>query len=94
MLIYVYRLKNNLVHSLQLALSGVKRMAEASHKKPRTQREPRQHRVSIMLNDSEMRALQRYLDRYDVSNRSRLIREALMRTILQKFDKDSPTLFD
>lgn len=69
-------------------------MAEASHKKPRTQREPRQHRVSIMLNDSEMRALQRYLDRYDVSNRSRLIREALMRTILQKFDKDSPTLFD
>jgi len=69
-------------------------MAEVSHSKPRKKREARSHRVSIMLNDSEMRALQRYLDRYDVNNRSRLIREALMRTILEKFDKDSPTLFD
>jgi len=69
-------------------------MADASHSKPRKKREARNHRVSIMLNDSEMRTLQRYLDRYDVSNRSRLIREALMRTILEKFDKDSPTLFD
>ena len=69
-------------------------MAEASHKKTRVQREPRQHRVSIMLNDSEMRALQRYLDRYDVSNRSRLIREVLMRNIMQQFDRDNPTLFD
>ena len=47
-----------------------------------------------MLNDSEMRMLQRYLDRYDVSNRSRLIREALMRNILDRFYKDSTTLFD
>ena len=69
-------------------------MAEPSHNKPRRRREPRNHRVTIMLNDSEMRVLQRYLDRYDVSNRSRLIREALMRNILARFDKDSPTLFD
>ena len=69
-------------------------MAESSHNKPRRRREPRNHRVTVMLNDSEMRVLQRYLDRYDVSNRSRLIREALMRNILARFDKDSPTLFD
>ena len=69
-------------------------MAEPSHNKPRRRREPRNHRVTVMLNDSEMRVLQRYLDRYDVSNRSRLIREALMRNILARFDNDSPTLFD
>ena len=69
-------------------------MAEPSHNRPRRKREPRKHRVTIMLNDSEMRMLQRYLDRYDVSNRSRLIREALMRNILDRFYKDSPTLFD
>ena len=69
-------------------------MAEPSHNKPRRRREPRNHRVTVMLNDSEMRVLHRYLDRYDVSNRSRLIREALMRNILARFDKDSPTLFD
>ena len=69
-------------------------MAEPSHNKPRRRREPRNHRVTVMLNDSEMRVLQRYLDRYDVSDRSRLIREELMRNILDRFDKDSPTLFD
>lgn len=60
----------------------------------RKPREPRTNRISIMLNDSEMHALQRYLDRYGVHNRSRMVREALMRTILEQFDKDSPTLFD
>lgn len=69
-------------------------MAVPSHNKPRRKREPRTHRVTIMLNDSEMRVLQRYLDRYDVSNRSRLIREAVMQSILDKFEKDAPTLFD
>jgi hypothetical protein len=47
-----------------------------------------------MLNDSEMRALERYCNQYTVSNRSKLIRETLMRNILKRFDSDSPTLFD
>jgi hypothetical protein len=47
-----------------------------------------------MLNDSEMRALERYCNQYTISNRSKLIRETLMRNILKRFDTDSPTLFD
>ena len=54
----------------------------------------RSHRVSIMLNDSEMRALQRYCDKYTITNRSKLIRETLMHNILKRFDLDNPTLFD
>jgi metal-responsive CopG/Arc/MetJ family transcriptional regulator len=61
-----------------------------SHSKPA----PRKNRVSILLNDSEMRALERYCNQYTVKNRSRLIRETLMRNILKRFDNDSPTLFD
>ena len=57
-------------------------------------KEQRKNRVSIMLNDSELRALNRYCDQYTVKNRSRLIRETLMRAILKRFDKDNPTLFD
>ena len=60
------------------------------HSKPA----PRKNKVSILLNDSEMRALERYCDKYTVTNRSRLIRETLMRNILKRFDNDSPTLFD
>jgi metal-responsive CopG/Arc/MetJ family transcriptional regulator len=55
---------------------------------------PRKNRISILLNDSEMRALERYCEQYTVSNRSRLIRETLMRNILKRFDTDAPTLFD
>ena len=55
---------------------------------------PRTHKVSIMLNDSEMRALDKYCDKYTVKNRSKLIRQTLMQNILKRFDEDTPTLFD
>ena len=57
-------------------------------------KQTRNHRVSIMLNDSEMRALDRYCKRYTVTNRSKLIRQTLMQNILKRFDQDNPTLFD
>lgn len=60
----------------------------------RRERQRRSYKVSIMLNESEMRALKKYCDRYTVANRSRLIRETLMRNILQRFADDGPTLFD
>lgn len=55
---------------------------------------PREHKISILLNEKEQKALDRFCDKYGVSNRSRLIREVLMRTILQKIENDQPTLFD
>lgn len=54
----------------------------------------RTNRVTIVLNDSELRILERYCQRYTVTNRSRLIRETLMREVLKRLDMDSPTLFD
>ena len=55
---------------------------------------PRTHKVTILLNDQEQRTLDRFCERYEVANRSRLIRETLMRAILKKIDNDQPTLFD
>ena len=57
-------------------------------------KQPREHKISILLNESEQRALDRFCDKYGVSNRSRLIREVLMRAILRKIEDDQPTLFD
>ena len=54
-------------------------------KKFHSQPQPRKNRVSILLNDREMRALERYCNQYTVKNRSRLIRETLMRNILKRF---------
>ena len=74
-------------------------MKDKTNISPRSLNRPRQHearnnRVCIMLNDSEMRALNRYCDKYNVKNRSRFVRESLMRKVLKQFEKDTPTLFD
>ena len=55
---------------------------------------PREHKISILLNDSEQQILDRFCEKYGVKNRSRVIRESLMRAILKKLDSDQPTLFD
>jgi hypothetical protein len=54
----------------------------------------RTHQHVFMLNDDENRALNRYIIKYKVKNKSRFIRETLMISILRKFDEDHPTLFD
>ena len=55
---------------------------------------PRENGIAILLNESEQRALDRFCERYGITNRSKLVRETLMRAILQKIESDQPTLFD
>ena len=55
---------------------------------------PREHRSSILLNDKEQQTLDRFCEKYGISNRSRLIRETLIRAILKQLENDQPTLFD
>lgn len=54
----------------------------------------RKNRISFLLNDKEMDAVNRYVKRYRVQNKSRFYRETLIRAILKQFDEDAPTLFD
>ena len=61
---------------------------------PSHRRYPRTQRLSILLNEKEAELIERYCKRYGISNRSRLIRETLMRAILKQLDRDNPTLFD
>ncbi len=60
-------------------------------KKPTTSN--RTHAHTFLLNDDEEKALQRYIARYRVRNKSRFIREALITTIIRRFEEDYPTLF-
>lgn len=54
---------------------------------------PRTHRESFLLNDKEFEALNRYCARYRIASKSRFMREAVMRVILERFGEDQPTLF-
>lgn len=55
---------------------------------------PRTRRVSFLLNEEEKRVVDRYIEKYNVSNVSKFMREAVVRTALKQLDEDRPTLFD
>jgi hypothetical protein len=54
----------------------------------------RTNRHIFMLNDEENKALNRYIEKYKVRNKSKFIRETLMIAIIKKMEEDHPTLFD
>lgn len=54
----------------------------------------RTHRQLFTLNDEENRALNRYILKYKIKNKSKFIRETLILAIIRKFEEDHPTLFD
>jgi hypothetical protein len=54
----------------------------------------RENRLTLMLNNRELRALNLYCQRFRVTNRSAFMREAVMTAILKRFDSESPSLFE
>jgi hypothetical protein len=53
----------------------------------------RVHRIVFNLNSDEYRAVERYLDKYKISNKSRWYRETILCHILKILEEDYPTLF-
>ena len=54
----------------------------------------RDFRVSFSLNEKEYNALNRYLDKYKISNKTRWMRETILMHVLQKLEENHPTLFN
>jgi hypothetical protein len=54
----------------------------------------RSNRLSLMLNNREMRALGIYCDRFRIKNKSEFLRETIMKAILKRFEEEHPTLWE
>ncbi|TAL64960.1 MAG: hypothetical protein EPN88_10240 [Bacteroidetes bacterium] len=54
----------------------------------------RTNRLSLMLNNREMRALGIYCNRYRVKNKSEFLRETIIKAILRRFEEEHPTLWE
>jgi hypothetical protein len=54
----------------------------------------RTNRLSLMLNNREMRALSIYCNRFRVKNKSEFLRETIMKAILKRFEEEHPTLWE
>ena len=55
---------------------------------------PRTERLITFFSKEERQLVENYLAKYHITNRSRWIRETLVRTVLQNLEMDYPTLFD
>lgn len=60
---------------------------------PTSRPQPRTHKLQICFNDREITFIDNYCAKYRVENRSALLREAIISTLLKRLDQDGPTLF-
>ncbi len=54
----------------------------------------RNNKITLALNNRELRALNIYCNRYRVANKSRFLRETIMTAILKRFDEEHPSLWE
>ncbi|MCU4165784.1 hypothetical protein [Carboxylicivirga caseinilyticus] len=54
----------------------------------------RKHKATFLLNDKENQAIEIYCKKYKIGNKSKFMREAVMRIVMENFLEDYPTLFE
>ena len=64
------------------------------HSVYKEERLKRTNRLSVMLNNREMKALGIYCNRYRIRNKSEFLRETVMKYILKRFEEEHPTLWE
>ena len=70
-------------------------MAKKISQKPlKRKKSLRTHQQTFTLNDEENNALDRYIAKYNIKNKSKFIRETLMFAVIRRLEEDHPTLFD
>ena len=54
----------------------------------------RKNAKTFLLNNYEIQALEKYFKKYKITNKSKFMRESVMKVVLKKFSDDYPTLWD
>lgn len=55
---------------------------------------PRKKRIVCLVSDEELRIVDRYLEKYKITNKARWFRETILSNIRQQMESDYPTLFN
>lgn len=54
---------------------------------------PRKKRMVCLMSEEEVQIVDRYLEKYQISNKARWLRETILAFIHQNMEEDYPTLF-
>ncbi len=66
----------------------------ADNKGKRDEKLLRSSRTSLLFNQREKEAIDLYCQKYKIKNKSKFMRETILRQVLKRFDEDYPTLFE
>jgi hypothetical protein len=77
-----------------ILLQPIKSATSVRHSTYKEERLRRTNRLSIMLNDREMRAFAIYCSRFRIKNKSEFLRETIMKAILKRFEEEHPSLWE
>lgn len=80
-------LRKNIIFAKDMA-KGVRKRFKVSSSTPK-----RAQRMVCLMSVEEMRTVDSYLKKYQITNKSRWIRETVLTFIHKKLDEDYPTLF-
>ncbi|MDL2211004.1 hypothetical protein LJB79_00280 [Bacteroides sp. OttesenSCG-928-M17] len=58
-----------------------------------TEYSKRQARMTCLMSEEELRIVDRYLEKYKITNKSRWLRETILLFIHKNMEEDYPTLF-
>jgi hypothetical protein len=53
----------------------------------------RTHQITFYMNEKEILVFKKFIKKYNIKNKAKMIRTVLFNHILEQFDKDYPTLF-
>ena len=67
---------------------GDKTCAKATPEEPK-----REQRIVCLMSEEELRIVDRYLEKYKITNKSRWLRETILMFIHKNMEEDYPTLF-
>jgi len=61
---------------------------------PSQPKKTRERKVTFMMNDDEYNAVERYLSKYKIGNKSNWYRTTILTHVLKIMEEDYPTLFN
>lgn len=67
---------------------GIKTRGKTRHEETK-----REQRMVCLMSEEEQRIVDRYLDKYKITNKSRWFRETILMFIHKNMEEDYPTLF-
>lgn len=69
------------------------RKRDRRHNRATSDEPKRERRMSVLLSEDEQQIVERYLDKYKITNKSRWLRETILMFIYKNMEEDYPTLF-